>query len=260
MACRNIDSNEIGMTVLVDDPIKASRGGWVIDSSSSKDPLNCRDLRQVYDRLSPGFEGRCTAPLLVDLKSNTIISNDSPDIVEFLNTLSFQKDKKERMDIRPNDLLPIMEKTMEWIYEDVNNGVYQCGFSTQQAAYDTASAKVRRGLERCNSILKQQQYLCHNTTFTQADLYLLPTILRFDGAYAPLFHAGGAHLRIQSHYPYILQWLQRCYDTIPSLQNTIDIADATSSYYKQLFPLNPGGILPTPITEKDIGLNLPNQS
>ena len=73
------------------------------------------------------------------------------------------------------------------------------------------------------------------------------------GAYSPLFRAGGSHIRIRLDYPHILQWLQRCWD-IEGVPESIDIQDATLSYYKQLFPLNPGGLLPTPITSKDIGL------
>eukprot|EP00560_Eucampia_antarctica_P007550 CAMPEP_0197827002 /NCGR_PEP_ID=MMETSP1437-20131217/3885_1 /TAXON_ID=49252 ORGANISM="Eucampia antarctica, Strain CCMP1452" /NCGR_SAMPLE_ID=MMETSP1437 /ASSEMBLY_ACC=CAM_ASM_001096 /LENGTH=352 /DNA_ID=CAMNT_0043427691 /DNA_START=144 /DNA_END=1199 /DNA_ORIENTATION=- len=254
LSLRSITPDEIGMTVLIDDPVKASRGGWIFGAESgTRDPLGSRDLRELYEKLSPNFKGRCTAPLLVDLKQKKIVSNESSDIVRMLNDLSFGNNNKERLDLYPENLKSQIDESNQWVYELLNNGVYRCGFSTQQAAYDSASADVRRGLERCQDILTKQPFLC-GSTFTESDLRLLPTILRFDGAYGPLFHAGGAHLRIRD-YPAILAWLQRCWDLPLGVSDTIDIQDATSSYYRQLFPLNAGGLIPTPISEKDIGLN-----
>ena len=136
-----------------------------------------------------------------------------------------------------------------WCWPD---GCYRCGFSTTQAAYDEASRDVREGLRRCEEKLSTQDFLC-GSQFTEADLRLLPTMLRFDAAYAPLFKAGGTHLRIRSDYPHLHAWLKRCW-AMPGIKDSIDLADATGSYFKQLFPLNPGGILPTPPTAQDLGL------
>ena len=188
-------------------------------------------------------------------------------------------DRQPHIDINlyPDDIASSIDDTNEWVYELINNGVYRCGFSTvsmtqkqrlhlntyvnkvwrikifqEQRAYDRASSDVRRGLERCERILSRQPFLC-GETFTEADLRLLPTILRYDGVYGPLFKAGGVHLRIKSDYPNLFLWLQRCWN-LDCVPDSIDLNDATSSYYKQLFPLNPGGILPTGITPADIGL------
>ena len=248
LALHDISSNEVGVTQLVDDPVKASRGGWIF-SPNDRDPVaNCRDLRELYDLLSPGYKGRCTAPLLVDTKSRTIVSNESSDIVRMLNSATFQS-SKERRDLYPLELQKDIDATNDWVYALLGNAVYECGFSTTQSAYDKASAKVRQGLERCEKLLSTQDYLCGNV-FTEADLRLLPTALRFDGVYATLFKAS--QLRIRD-YPALHVWLQRCW-RMPGVKSTIDLADANSSYYKQLFPLNPGGIVPTPVTAASLGL------
>ncbi len=157
------------------------------------------------------------------------------------------------IDLYPADLTSKIDETNKWVYELLNNGVYRCGFSTQQAAYDAASADVRRGLQMVEDTLSQEDntFLCGDR-FTEADLRLLPTVLRFDGAYSPLFRAGGVNVRIRD-YPNLLAWLQRCWD-MEGIKETIDLEDAVSSYYKQLFPLNPGGLIPTPITEEEMGL------
>ena len=250
-AIRKFSVKEIKVIKLVDDPLKASRGGWVF-SKSDPDPIyNSVDLRTLYDSLNPGFQGRCTAPLLVDGVSKTIVSNESADICRMLEKATFGRETLEGIDLYPSELSSEINDTNEWVYKLLNNGVYRCGFATEQAAYDSASNDVRTGLNRCEKILERQAFLCGNK-FTEADLRLLPTILRFDAVYAPLFKAGGTHLRIKD-FPSLLAWLQRCWD-IEGVQDSIDIKDATLSYYKQLFPLNPGGILPTSITPAEIGL------
>jgi len=258
MALRNITPDEMGFTQLIDDPVKASRGGWVFNKNipTNRDPLGSDDLRQLYDKLSPNYQGRCTAPLLVDVKAKKIVSNESSDIVRMLNGVSFGKDSNDndgRLDLYPAEYQTTIDETNAWTYDLLNNGVYRCGFSTQQGSYDAASADVRKGLERCEAILAKEPFLC-GPTFTETDLRLLPTALRFDGVYAPLFRAGGAHLRIRSDYPFLYAWLKRCW-ALPGVKETIDLGDANASYYRQLFPLNPGGIVPTMVTAKDIGLD-----
>ena len=264
VALKKFTSDQIGMTSLVDDPVRASRGGWVFDGDSKgdeyKDPLGSYDLRELYEKVSPGYKGRCTAPLLVDLKTKQIVSNESSDIVRMLNRVALPSSTTANApgdatvpDLYPTELAAQIDETNEWVYKLLNNGVYRCGFSTQQGAYDAASADVKRGLKKAEDVLSKNNYLCGDV-FTEADLRLLPTILRFDGAYSPLFRAGGVNHRVRD-YPHVLAWLQRCWDMEDGVvRETIDIDDAVSSYYRQLFPLNPGGLIPTAFSEEDIGL------
>lgn len=239
----------IPVTRLEDNPKKASRGGWIF-SESQPDRVfgGCRDLRELYEVLSPGFQGRCTAPLLVNVRTKSIVSNESSEIVKLLNDAAHGT-----KNLYPEDKMEEIRETNEWVYHLVNNGVYRCGFATTQAAYNQASADVREGLDRCDRILSKQSYLCGDQ-FTVADVRLLPTVLRFDGAYAPLFRAAGGHTRIRD-YPHLYAWLKRCWKEYPSVAQSIDLEDACGSYFKQLFPLNPGGISPSPpMSAKILGL------
>jgi glutathionyl-hydroquinone reductase len=252
-----------GMTILVDDPIKASRGGWVFDHSPPPQAPHVNDLRQLYDELHSGYRGRCTAPLLVDWKTRRIVSNESKDIVRMLPLLlsisppqskDIRRNDETSLDLTPPDLIATIDETNEWIYRLLNNGVYRCGFSTQQQAYDKASSDVLEGLDKCQEILSRQDFLCSTDRFTESDVMLLPTMLRFDGVYSPLFRAGGTYLRLECDYPAVYRWMKRCWNTIPGVKESIDISDACESYYKQLFPLNPGGILPKSITAQSLRL------
>eukprot|EP00536_Pseudo-nitzschia_multiseries_P005307 jgi/Psemu1/318618/estExt_fgenesh1_pm.C_990001 len=263
-----------GVTVLIDNPEKASRGGWIFDDrddgksqlSSSMQPKQFQDLRELYDYLSPGYTGRCTAPLLVDWKSQRIVSNESKDIVRMLplllraNQEGSSVETNSMVALDPTTIPPGMQATVdernEWIYKLVNNGVYRCGFATTQGAYDTASRDVRKGMAMLEDILSEQSFVADDKCFTESDLMLLPTMLRYDGVYGPLFNAGGAHLRLQCDYPSIFGWMKRCWNEIPGVRESIDITDACESYYRQLFPLNPGGIVPSPaITSKSLNLD-----
>ena len=249
--------NLIGMTVLIDDPIKASRGGWVFDEAPSQ-ASGIKDLRELYNLLSPGYQGRCTAPLLVDWKTKQIVSNESKDIVRMLPVLlqaeTVTPSSSPNIDLCPGELVSQIDETNEWVYSLLNNGVYRCGFSTTQEAYDKACKDVLKGLERVEKIVENQNYLVSDTQVTESDIMLLPTLLRFDGVYSPLFKAGGTFIRLEVDYPATFQWLKRCWLDVAGVKESIDLTDACQSYYKQLFPLNPGGILPQEITPHKLHL------
>ena len=267
----------------MDDPRQASRGGWILkqhdDNRDDKDdtivhhPGNWKDLRDVYNYYynnnDQEYVGRCTAPLLVDTVLRTIISNESSDIVQLLIQYYHHTIDKTReapppiesespyihTNLYPLELRDTIDNATDWIYEKLNNGVYRCGFATTQMAYDQACADVREGLRNANDLLSANTFISSNTTLTVADIYLLPTLLRFDGVYSPLFKAGGTHVCLRSpEYSNIQRYLRHCWTTLPGLRASINLTQACASYYEQLFPLNPSQILPYPITARDLGL------
>ena len=273
---------DLKIVSLVDNPRQASRGGWILSDIDIVDHHSWKDLRDVYnyyyknsntnddddDMSKQEYVGRCTAPLLVDTYTKTIVSNESADIVQLLiqyyNTYFQHEEEKHESSQPPNycytnlypeELRDQIDNTTHWIYDTLNNGVYRCGFATSQMAYNEACDDVRRGLHDCNEILSQSTFVCSNTTMTIADVYLLPTLLRYDAVYSPLFKAGGAHNCLRStDYPHIQRYLQFCWNAIPGIRESINLTQACASYYEQLFPLNPSQIIPYPITAHDLGL------
>mmetsp|Transcript_53413 Transcript_53413/g.99456 ORF Transcript_53413/g.99456 Transcript_53413/m.99456 type:complete len:419 (+) Transcript_53413:99-1355(+) len=269
----------VSCTRLLDDPTKARRGGWIFSEaaaaaaagSQSSSPLFVdslgpdpvfgeSDLFGVYEAAQPGFKGRCTAPLLVDKVTKQIVSNESADIVRMLGQLTtFQAPsgdeiKVEAEVLRPQDLSSQVDKANAWTQELLNNGVYRCGFSTSQAAYDVAALDVLEGLRKLEELLLLGggPYVLGDR-LTEVDVRLLPTLLRFDAAYAPLFRAGGGQARVRD-FPAVDAWMRHVW-SLPGVKSTVDLEDAWGSYFRQLFPLNPGRLQPKmPDPARDLGL------
>eukprot|EP00471_Norrisiella_sphaerica_P003741 CAMPEP_0184490604 /NCGR_PEP_ID=MMETSP0113_2-20130426/18289_1 /TAXON_ID=91329 /ORGANISM="Norrisiella sphaerica, Strain BC52" /LENGTH=420 /DNA_ID=CAMNT_0026874555 /DNA_START=101 /DNA_END=1363 /DNA_ORIENTATION=- len=242
-ALRGIPNDVLPHTALIDDPTKASRGGWVFgESLEMRDPVfNSYDLRELYERCSPDYSGRCTAPLMIDKKTGTIISNESEDIIRMLNEVDFPGVNRSglNVDLYPPSLRSDIDAMNKWIYSGVNNGVYRCGFATTQVGYDKAIRDVTESLDKLESILSKSRFLLGDKV-TEADLRLLPTISRFDAIYHPFFKCT---TRWVSSLPNVQGWLQDMYQ-IPGVKETLDLEQAKRSYYTNLFPLNPSGIVP----------------
>ncbi|KAF6254341.1 putative glutathione S-transferase [Scenedesmus sp. NREL 46B-D3] len=249
-----LDSH-ISVGWLADVPEQATRGGWVFQPRP--DPVTgARDLWAVYDKLSPGYRGRCTAPLLIDKKAMRPVSNESSDIVRMLGQL--QLPGTSGVDLYPPHLQQQIDQLNDQVYRCINNGVYRAGFATSQAAYDAAVGEVHGLMAALDQQLGQSRCLLGDR-FTEADLRLFPTIIRFDAAYAGLFRCGRRRV---CDYPNLQAWLRDVWQIrMPggSMQvpDTVDVDGCRRSYYSSLFPLNPSGIIPSGPTAADLQLDLP---
>lgn len=180
-ALRGLSQSQLSYSYAIDDPERASRGGWAFDTMGKggggeagapfADPVfGCRDLREVYDLCAPGYTGRCTAPVLVDVKRRRIVNNESSDLLRFLNLFPPPPGQTHPdVDLFPPSLRPRILEINAWVYPLINNGVYRCGFATSQAAYDRSVRDVFRGLERVEAILTDQRFLAGDV-LTEADV------------------------------------------------------------------------------------------
>ena len=244
-------SNSITVVQAVDDPEKASRGGWIFPTPEPV--FKATDLRQVYDACTPGgsYTGRCTAPVLIDAKTKRIVCNESAVLVRNLNEANFPG--ASWIDLCPADLQQEIDDLNDRIYESVNNGVYKSGFATTQSAHDAAQATLWSTLHQLDTTLEHRRFLCGDR-FTEADLRLFPTAVRFDAVYVTLFKCAA---RRWQDFPHLQRWLLDCC-ALPLpvgasggkaggggvLLDTVDVDGCRESYFTQLFPLNPGGIVP----------------
>ena len=209
-------------------------GIWVL----SKPELACNTVPELYQLASPGYKGRSTVPILWDDETKTIVNNESAEIIEILNG-SFERFAKHPIELYPADLKEAIDRWNEKIYHAVNNGVYRCGFAESQQAYETASQELFATLDEIEEVLATKRYLCGDR-LTLADIRLFTALFRFDIVYHGLFKCN---LRRIADYQHLSGYLQDIYQ-LPGVANTCDLESVKRDYYGNLFPLNPGGIIP----------------
>jgi glutathionyl-hydroquinone reductase len=230
-ALKGLESS-IELTVLRGD---ANAGGWALPESE----YGCNTLAQLYRFANPGYTGRSTVPMLWDTQTNSIVNNESAEIIEILNSAFNDYATHPGLDLAPTALQDSIEHWNDLIYQTVNNGVYRCGFAQTQVAYDQAHTELFATLDRINDALATQDYLC-GELLTLADVRLFTTLIRFDLVYYSLFKCNRRQIQ---DYPHLLTYLQKIYQ-LPGVAATCNFPTILADYYGNLFPLNPGGIIP----------------
>ncbi len=221
----------ISVTVVSPDPIA---GGWVFNQEQE----GCRSLADLYELAEPGYSGRSTVPVLWDKQTKTIVNNESAEIIVMLSQFN-EFAKNPTLDLYPEELKEKIDWWNEKIYTNVNNGVYRCGFAQTQEAYNQACDQLFATLDEIEAALGANRYLCGDTV-TLTDVRLFTTLFRFDTVYYGLFKCN--RRRIQD-YQNLGAYLRDLYQ-LKGVADTCDIESVKQDYYGNLFPLNPGGIIP----------------
>lgn len=211
-------------------------GCWVFE----KPFRGCRTLPELYRQAQPGYRGRATVPVLWDTQTASIVNNESAEIIVILNEAFNEWATHSEVDLYSDALKADIDQWNDRTYQAVNNGVYRCGFAQTQAAYDRAVTELFDALDAIDGALAQHPYLCGDGV-TLADVRLFTTLFRFDGVYYSLFKCN--RRRIQD-YAHLGPYLRRLYQ-LPGVAATCDIEAVKRDYYGNLFPLNPGGIIPS---------------
>jgi glutathionyl-hydroquinone reductase len=194
-------------------------------------------VHQVYSAACPNFTGRATVPVLWDRKTRTIVNNESSEIIRMLN--SEFEEFGNALDLYPQELRSAIDETNNFVYDAINNGVYRCGFAKTQSAYEQAFIKLFAALEALEERLGHQRYLVGDR-FTEADLRLFPTLVRFDAVYYSHFKCN---LRRLADYHNLSNYTREFYQ-MPGVAETVDIPAIKLGYYGGMGNLNPGGIIP----------------
>lgn len=213
----------------------ADAGIWVL----SEPELGCQTVPDLYQLAQPGYQGRCTVPILWDTQTNTIVNNESAEIIVMLNSEFNEYARYPNEDLYPLSLKASIDQWQEKIYHTINNGVYRCGFARSQSAYLQASKELFDSLDEIDAVLANNRYLCGDR-LTLADVCLFTTLFRFDIVYYGLFKCN---LRRIQDYNNLSAYLRDLYQ-LPGVASTCDLESVKRDYYGNLFPLNPGGIIP----------------
>ncbi|MDP0926450.1 glutathione S-transferase family protein [Paracoccus onubensis] len=196
-------------------------------------------LRDIYLRADPKASGRVTVPILWDRQRDTIVSNESAEIIRMFNS-AFDDLTGNSDDYRPADLHSLIDALNERIYDTVNNGVYRAGFATSQEAYDEAIGPLFDSLDWLEGILADHRYLTGGR-LTEADWRLFTTMVRFDPVYHTHFKCNRAWLR---EYPNLWGWTRELYQ-IPGIAGTVNFDHIVRHYHYSHDTINPYRIIPT---------------
>ncbi|MBC8121531.1 MAG: glutathione S-transferase family protein [Gemmatimonadaceae bacterium] len=214
--------------------------GWTFSTGPGCIPdtiHGAEHLKDLYVLAEPEYTGRVTVPVLWDKKTDTIVNNESRQIIRMLDT-QFEEFSTADIDFYPQALRERIDQTIDAIYWPINNGVYRTGFATSQVAYEEAFFELFSALDYWERVLGEQHYLC-GTQITEADWCLFPTLLRFDLAYYGLFKCN---LRRLVDYPNLWNYLNDLYRQ-PGVKAVCDIDHIKRLYYN-ITQLNPTRIVP----------------
>ncbi|WP_406872408.1 glutathione S-transferase family protein [Aminobacter sp. P9b] len=215
--------------------------GWTFrtDDGATGDTLYGLDfLHQLYTKADPTYSGRVTVPVLWDKKENTIVSNESSEIIRMLNS-AFDEWGDASLDFYPEALRREIDAMNDLVYPSINNGVYRAGFATTQAAYEEAFGELFAALDTLEDRLSRQRYLVGNT-LTEADWRLFTTLVRFDPVYVGHFKTN---LRRIADYPNLSNYLRELYQ-VPGVAETVNLHHIKSHYYGSHTGINPTGVVP----------------
>jgi putative glutathione S-transferase len=208
--------------------------GWELE-----DPLyGYRYTYELYLRADKNYEGRVTVPILWDKKEQTIVNNESAEIIRMLNT-AFNHLTGNHADYYPASLQAEIDVVNARVYDTVNNGVYRAGFATSQQAYEEAYDALFDSLDWIEGKLGEHRYLVGDE-LTEADWRLFTTLVRFDPVYHGHFKCNRQRLE---EYPNLSAYVRDLYQ-VPGVAETVDFEHIKQHYYGSHKTINPTGVVP----------------
>ena len=237
---RKLKRLESAITVSVVEPLMAAAGWRFGDAPGSTPDLvnHARYLRDIYVKADPRYTGRVTVPVLWDRKHETIVSNESSEIIRMFNH-EFDAIGDPDVDFWPAELRDEIESVNEFVLPNINNGVYRCGFATTQEAYEEAYGQLFFALDAIEERLGKQRYLIGNRN-TEADWRLFTTLVRFDVVYVGHFKCNRNRI---ADFPNLSGYLRELYQ-LPGVRDTVHIGHIKNHYYRSHTTINPTGVVP----------------
>ncbi|MDQ2053091.1 glutathione S-transferase family protein [Halobellus sp. H-GB7] len=211
--------------------------GWEF-SEEYPDPVYGEDyLRDIYTRADSDYTGRVTVPVLWDRERETIVNNESREIMRMLDT---EFDDANGVDLWPEGYRDAVDQAIDEIYDPINNGVYRAGFADTQAAHEAAIEDLFDALDRWEAVLDEQRFLAGDV-FTEADIAMFVTLIRFDHVYHTHFKCNR---RAIHEYPNLWNYTKEIYQ-FPGVDETVNLDHITRHYYMSHDDVNPKRLVPS---------------
>ena len=229
--------NIIGLSIVEADMLDQ---GWTFAKKGKYiDHLHgYKFMHEVYTRTEKEYTGQITVPVLWDKKLNTVVNNESSEIIRMLNS-AFNEFTDIKTDYYPEPLRQEIDAVNQPIYDNINNGVYRCGFASTQEAYELAFDRLFNELNNVENRLSKQRYLVADQ-ITEADWRLFTTLIRFDAVYVGHFKCN---LKRIDDYPNLSNYVRELYQ-IPGIAETVDFNYIKRHYYFSHTSVNPTQIVP----------------
>ncbi|MGL5061749.1 MAG: glutathione S-transferase family protein [Microcoleus sp.] len=237
---REIKGLKDAISVSIVDSVMSDRG-WIFSDAPETIPDTVNQaqyLQEIYVKANPNYTGRVTVPVLWDKQTQTIVNNESREIMRMLD-VELASLATQNIDLCPPDLQPQIDETIDALYLPINAGVYRAGFATSQTTYEEAVTQLFEGLNEWETVLNEQRYLCGDR-LTEADICLFATLYRFDSVYHGHFKCN---LRRIIDYPNLWNYLKDLYQ-IPAFKATCNLEQTKRGYYMSMTEINPDRIVP----------------
>ena len=216
--------------------------GWTFDTDfdhTTGDAILSKDfLRQIYAHADPQYTGRVTVPVLFDRHTETIVNNESQEIIRMFST-GFREFASSDLDLYPEGYRQRIDDIIDAIYQPINNGVYRAGFATTQEAYNSAVSQLFEALDHWNKHLQSNRYLAGDV-LSEADICLFTTLIRFDPVYYGHFKCNLRHV-----YEFDALWghTKEIYH-LPGVADTCHFDHIQGHYYYSHRSINPTQVVP----------------
>lgn len=237
---RRLKQLEDHVAVSVVSPLMLAKG-WSFkeEEGSTGDALhNFKYLHQLYTLHNTTYSGRVTVPVLWDKQLQRIVNNESSEIIRMFNS-AFNHITGDTQDFYPQSLQSVVDDINTLVYNDINNGVYRCGFATRQAAYEQAYHQLFNALDTVEELLSRQRYLA-GPQITEADWRLFTTLIRFDSVYHGHFKCNRQRLEdfpnLSNYTRDLFQW--------PDVAATVHFDHIKRHYYYSHHMINPNRVVP----------------
>ncbi|WP_323192706.1 glutathione S-transferase family protein [Halostella sp. PRR32] len=241
LVTRALKGLDHAISVDVVDPYRQN-DGWEFSPEKedcTSDTIHGSDyLREVYTAADPEFTGRVTVPVLWDRKRETIVNNESEEIMRMFD-LAFDDIATNDVDLYPEGYRDDIDRIIDEIYEPINNGVYRAGFADTQEAYERAVGELFDALDHWDEMLADRRYLAGDR-LTEADIAMFTTLIRFDAVYHTHFKCN---VRQIADYDDLWSYLRELYQ-LPGVAETVNLEQIKTHYYRSHTDLNPKQIVP----------------
>ena len=238
---RRLPGLEDVISVDVVDPVRHDQGWEFSPEKANCTPDSVHDhdtLYEVFQEADPGYTGRVTVPILYDRKTDTIVHEESAEIARMLAT-EFDHHASESLDLYPSSIRDDIDEAIEDIHSSINTGVYRAGFADSQESYETAVQELFDGMERWDEILSNRRYVVGDR-LTLADVFLFPTLYRFDAVYHTHFKCN---VRRLIDFDHLWNYARDIYQT-PGVSETCNMDHVKAHYYRSHDDINPTGFVP----------------